>query len=133
MEAQMAKIKVDLADQCKLGFRELFILKVFQSNFAVCKPKRLNYNAEETFVYRHFIMNLWFVTENLKGLEALQLNIIFVVFWTFVRHLKKNNNKTTSDCRPFSVLKTLTGSRAEKSFKCHKTLFRLLSPAQTKH
>ena len=33
------------------------------------------------------------------------------------------------DCRPFSVLKTLTGSRAEKSSKCHKTRFRLLSPA----
>ena len=33
------------------------------------------------------------------------------------------------DCQPFSVLKTLTGSRAEKSFKCHKTRFRLLSPA----
>ena len=28
-----------------------------------------------------------------------------------------------------SVLKTLTGSRAEKSSKCHKTRFRLLSPA----
>ena len=33
------------------------------------------------------------------------------------------------DCRPFSVLKTLTGSRAEKSLKCHKTRFCLLSPA----
>ena len=33
------------------------------------------------------------------------------------------------DCRPFSVLKTLTGSRAEKSSKCHKTWFRLLSLA----
>ena len=37
------------------------------------------------------------------------------------------------DCRPFSVLKTLTGSQAEKSSKCHKTRFCLLSPAQTKH
>ena len=54
----MAEIKVDLADQCKLGFRELFILTVFQSNFVVCKPKQLNYNTQETFVYSHFIMNL---------------------------------------------------------------------------
>ena len=33
------------------------------------------------------------------------------------------------DYRPFSVLKSLTGSRAEKSSNCHKTRFRLLSPA----
>ena len=32
------------------------------------------------------------------------------------------------DCRPFNVLKTLTGSWAERSSKCHKTRFRLLSP-----
>lgn len=92
MEAQMAEIKVDLADQCKLGFRELFILTVFQSNFVVCKPKQLNYNAQETFVYRHFIMNLWLVTENLK-VEALQLSIIL---WFSERSLdtwkKQQNN-----------------------------------------
>ena len=35
------------------------------------------------------------------------------------------------DCRSFSVLKTLTGSRAEKRSTCHKTRFRLLSPAET--
>ena len=29
------------------------------------------------------------------------------------------------DCRPFSVLKTLTDSRAEKNSKCHKTRFSL--------
>ena len=33
------------------------------------------------------------------------------------------------DCRPFSVLKTLTGSPAEKSSKCHKTRFSSLEPS----
>ena len=44
--------------------------------------------------------------------------------------IKKSQAKCTEniDCRSFSVLKTLTGGRAEKSSKCYKTRFHSLSP-----
>lgn len=34
------------------------MLTIFQSlnNFLVCKPKRLNYNAQETFVYHESVI-----------------------------------------------------------------------------
>ena len=44
-----------------------------------------------------------------------------------------SEDETLKFTENISVLKTLTGSRAEKSFKCDKTWFRLLSPTQTKH
>ena len=42
--------------------------------------------------------------------------------------LDKSNLLKIPDCRSFTVLKTLTSSRPEKSSKCHKTCFRFLSP-----
>ena len=44
-------------------------------------------------------------------------HVLVYISWTF--SILWNLLRTT-DCRPFSVLKTLTGSRAEK---CHKTWF----------
>ena len=63
---------------------------------------------------RHLATLLWITTYG----SSEQLN--FFDLWNLLR---------IWDCRPFSGMKTLTGSRAEKSSKCHKTRFRLLSPA----
>ena len=41
----------------------------------------------------------------------------------------RSDSASRVDCRSFSVLTILTGSRPEKSSKCHKTWFRFLSTA----
>ena len=41
----------------------------------------------------------------------------------------RSDSVSRVDCRSFSVLTILTGSRPEKSSKCHKTWFRFLSTA----
>ena len=59
-----------------------------------------------------------------SGSRHVKISWNFSILWNLLR---------IYNCRPFSVLKTLTGSRREKIFKCHKTWFPPLSPAQTKH
>ena len=105
-----------------------FIDLKFSVWFTLCSENETMFCDTQNFFQLPLSSFLFPLSSFLFPLSSFRFPLSSFLFLDLSRK-DRSDSASRVDCRSFSVLTILTGSRPEKSSKCHKTWFRFLSPA----